>query len=130
MSGNSVWVERLVAFLRDLWCRYFKQSATAISILIFAPPFLQRRQRSPTGKSFPIPPGARVLRMQPECTQLALPARVDTWSLTSLQRLVETGGRLIEHARYNWLLLAESVQTRLLFGCLQRRSATLPSPAG
>jgi len=31
-----------------------------------------------------------------------LPARVDTWSLTSLQqRLVETGGRLVKHARYH-----------------------------
>jgi len=30
-------------------------------------------------------------------------------ALTSLQqRLVKTGGRLIKHARYYWLLLAES----------------------
>src|SRR5260370_4939897 len=30
------------------------------------------------------------------------------WSLTSLQqRLVKTGGRLVKHARYYWLLLAE-----------------------
>jgi hypothetical protein len=41
--------------------------------------------------------------------RLALPTRVATWSLTSLQqRLVKTGGRLIKHARYYWLLLAES----------------------
>jgi len=40
--------------------------------------------------------------------RLALPTRVVTWSLTSLQqRLVKTGGRLIKHARYYWLLLAE-----------------------
>ena len=33
--------------------------------------------------------------------------RIDTWSLTSLQqRLVKTGGRLVKHARYYWLLLA------------------------
>jgi hypothetical protein len=31
---------------------------------------------------------------------------VSNWSLTSLQqRLVKTGGRLIEHAWYYWLLL-------------------------
>jgi hypothetical protein len=31
----------------------------------------------------------------------------ETWSLTSLQRrLLKTGGRLIKHARYNWLLFA------------------------
>jgi hypothetical protein len=34
--------------------------------------------------------------------------RIDHWSLTSLQqRLVRTGGRLVKHARYYWLLLAE-----------------------
>jgi len=44
---------------------------------------------------------------------LVLPKRIDNWSLTSLQqRLVKTGGRLIKHARYYWLLLAESQLTR------------------
>jgi hypothetical protein len=39
--------------------------------------------------------------------RLVLPTRIDTWSPTSLQhRLVKTGGRLIKHARYYWLLLA------------------------
>jgi len=41
--------------------------------------------------------------------QLVLPARIDACSVTSLQqRLVKTGGRLVKHARYYWLLLAES----------------------
>jgi len=45
--------------------------------------------------------------------RLVLPARIDSWSLTSLQqRLVKPGGRLIKHARYSWLLLAESHMTR------------------
>ena len=36
-----------------------------------------------------------------------LPKRIVNWSLTSLQqRLVKTGGRLVKHARYYWLLLA------------------------
>ena len=40
--------------------------------------------------------------------RLVLPKRIDHWSLTSLQqRLVKTGGRLVKHARYYWLLLAE-----------------------
>jgi len=48
--------------------------------------------------------------------RLALPAAVANWSLTSLQqRLPKTGGRLIKHARYYWLLLAESHLTRRLF---------------
>jgi hypothetical protein len=41
--------------------------------------------------------------------RLALPKGIGNWSLTSLQqRLVKTGGRLIKHAHYYWLLLAES----------------------
>src|SRR5713226_4610409 len=63
--------------------------------------------------------------------RLALPTRVATWSLTSLQqRLVKTGGRLIKHARYYWLLLAESHLTRRLFAGMLRKIAALPSPAG
>jgi Transposase DDE domain group 1 len=63
--------------------------------------------------------------------RLVLPKRIDHWSLTSLQqRLVKTGGRLIKHARYYWLLLAESHLTRQLFGGMLRRIAALPSPAG
>lgn len=63
--------------------------------------------------------------------RLVLPKRIDHWSLTSLQqRLVKTGGRLIKHARYFWLLLAESHLTRRLFGGMLRRIAALPSPAG
>ena len=62
--------------------------------------------------------------------RLALPMRVATWSLTSLQqRLVKTGGRLIQHARYYWLLLAEGHLTRPLFGGMLRRIATLSAPA-
>jgi hypothetical protein len=35
--------------------------------------------------------------------RLALPKRIDTWSLMSLQqRLLKTGGRLVKHARYCW----------------------------
>jgi hypothetical protein len=63
--------------------------------------------------------------------RLVLPKRIENWSLTSLQqRLVKTGGRLIKHARYYWLLLAESHLTRRLFGGMLRRIAALPSPAG
>src|SRR5271169_4778732 len=63
--------------------------------------------------------------------RLALPSPVATWSLTSVQqRLVKTGGRLIKHARYYWLVLAESHLTRRLFGSMLRRIAMLPSPTG
>ena len=51
--------------------------------------------------------------------RLALPKRIENWSLTSLQpRPVKTGGRLVKHARYYWLLLAESHLTRRLFGSM------------
>ena len=58
--------------------------------------------------------------------RLVLPRRIDNWSLTSLQqRLVKTGGRLVRHARYYWLLLAESHLTWRLFGAMVRRIAAL-----
>jgi hypothetical protein len=63
--------------------------------------------------------------------RLALPTQVATWSLTSLQqRLVKSGGRLIQHARYYWLLLAEGHLTRRLFAGMLRKIVALPSPAG
>jgi DDE family transposase len=63
--------------------------------------------------------------------RLVLPKRIDTWSLTSVQqRLVKTGGRLVRHARYYWLLLAESHLTRRLFGSMLQRIWALPVPTG
>ncbi len=63
--------------------------------------------------------------------RLALPAPIGKWSLTSLQqRLVKTGGRLIQHSRYYWLLLAESYLTRRLFAGMPAKIAMLASPAG
>ena len=63
--------------------------------------------------------------------RLVLPKRIDNWSLTSLQqRLVKTGGRLIKHARYYWLLLAESHLTRRLFEAMLGKIIALPLPAG
>jgi hypothetical protein len=63
--------------------------------------------------------------------RVVLRLRVGKWSLTSLQqRLVKTGGRLIKHARYYWLLLAEGHLTRRLFGAMLRRIEALPAPAG
>ena len=56
---------------------------------------------------------------------------IDSWSLTSLQqRLVKTGGRLVKHARYYWLLLAEGHLTRRLFGAMLQRIWSLPVPTG
>jgi hypothetical protein len=63
--------------------------------------------------------------------RLVLPQRIGNWSLTSLQqRLVKTGGRLVKHARYYWMLLAEGHLTRGLFSSMVRRIAALPLPAG
>jgi hypothetical protein len=53
------------------------------------------------------------------------------WSLSSLQqRLVKTGGRLVKHARYYRLLLAESHLTKRLFGAMLRRIEVLPVASG
>jgi hypothetical protein len=63
--------------------------------------------------------------------RLALPRGIGSWSLTSSQqRLVKTGGRLFKHARYYWLLLAESHLTRRLFSAMLGKIAGLPSPSG
>jgi hypothetical protein len=60
-----------------------------------------------------------------------LPKRIENWSLTSLQqRLVKTGGRLVKHARYYWLLLTESHLTKRLFASMLQRIADLSLPAG
>jgi hypothetical protein len=62
--------------------------------------------------------------------RLTLPAGIEDWSLTSLhQRLVKTGRRLVKHARYYWLMLAEGHLTRGRFTAMLRRIALLPLPA-
>jgi len=62
--------------------------------------------------------------------RLVLPNGIEDWSLTSLQqRLVKTGGRLVKHARYYWLMLAEGHLTRTRFAAMMRRIALLPLPA-
>jgi len=62
---------------------------------------------------------------------LALPRGIENWSLTSLQqRLVKTGGRLVKHARYYWLLLAEGHLNRRRFGAMLGRIALLPLRTG
>ena len=63
--------------------------------------------------------------------RLVLPNKIENWSLTSLQqRLVKTGGRLVKHARYYWLMLAESHLTRRLFGSMVRRIEALAVATG
>jgi hypothetical protein len=42
----------------------------------------------------------------------------------------EDRGRLIKHARYYWLMLAESHLTRRLFGSMVRRIGTLAVATG
>jgi hypothetical protein len=63
--------------------------------------------------------------------RLGLPYRIKSWSLTSLQhRLLKTGGRLVKHARYYWLLLAEGHLNRKLFGEMLHKIWALPLPSG
>jgi hypothetical protein len=56
--------------------------------------------------------------------RLALPNRIENRSLTRLQqRLVKTSERLVNHARYFWLLLAEGHLNRRRFGAMLGRIA-------
>ena len=58
-------------------------------------------------------------------------SEIEKWSLTRLQqRLVKTGGQLVKHARYCWLLLAESHLTRRLVGSMVLRIAAVPAESG
>jgi hypothetical protein len=57
--------------------------------------------------------------------RLVLPVAIQDWSLTSLQQqLLKTGGRLVRHARYFTLQLAETYLTGVLFrqilACIER----------
>ena len=101
----------------------------------------RKASRPPTGRGCrAIGSGANEVRLQLSVLaytlgnlwrRLVLPPRIKRWSLTSLQqRLVKTGGRLVKHARYYWLLLAEGHLTRRLFGDMLRRIWALPVPAG
>ena len=50
---------------------------------------------------------------------LALPEGIKHWSLRTIQlKLIKIGGRLIRHARYYWLLLAETNITEKIFSGL------------
>jgi hypothetical protein len=63
--------------------------------------------------------------------RLGLPRGIENWSLTSLQqRRLKTGGRLVKHARYYWLLLAEGHLARRRFPAILGRIALLPVPTG
>lgn len=51
-----------------------------------------------------------------------LPKRTNSWSFTSVQqRIAKTRGRLLEHARDYWLLLAENQLSRAPFPLVPRR---------
>jgi hypothetical protein len=54
--------------------------------------------------------------------------QINSWSLSSLQQRLVSGGRLVKHARYYWLLLAEGHLTRRLFGAMLQRIWALPVP--
>jgi len=63
--------------------------------------------------------------------RVVLPKRIDDWSLISLRQwLVNTGGRLIKHAKYSCFLLAEGHLHWRLFGQMLRRIWSLPVRSG
>ena len=71
------------------------------------------------------------LRLSGPRRRLGPPPGIKSWSLTSFeQRLMKTGGRLVKHARYSWLLVAEGHLNRRLFGDMLHRIWALPLPSG
>jgi len=62
---------------------------------------------------------------------LALPDGIKHWSLRTIQlKLIKTGGRLIKHARYYCLLLAETVINRSIFSGLMKNIRRLSPTTG
>ena len=70
----------------------------------------------------PLPAGVIAYNLVNLLRRLILPLAIQSWSLTNLQqRLFKTGGRLIRHARYFILQLADSQLTERLFAQIIRR---------
>lgn len=62
---------------------------------------------------------------------LILPEGIKHWSLRSIQlKLIKIGGRLIKHARYYWLLLAETSVTEKIFSGLMTNIKRLCPASG
>ena len=61
---------------------------------------------------------------------LALPEKIKSWSLRTIQvKLIKIGGRLIKHARYYYLLLAEAtINEHLWKSIMQKISGLCPAP--
>jgi hypothetical protein len=63
-----------------------------------------------------------------EASELIPDGKPTSRSQSILCGLVKTGGRLVKHARYHWLLLAEGHLTRQRFGSTLRMIAVLSLP--
>ncbi len=62
---------------------------------------------------------------------LVLPKKIKHWSLKTIQlKLIKIGGRLIKHARYYWLLLAEVSITAKIFSGLMHNIRKLRPASG
>jgi len=62
---------------------------------------------------------------------LVLPKKIRHWSLKTIQlKLIKIGGRLIKHARYYWLLLAEVSITAKIFSGLMNNIRKLCPTSG
>jgi len=61
---------------------------------------------------------------------LALPEKIRDWSLRTIQlKLIKIGGRLIRHARYYYLLLAETtINERIWKGIMKKIRCLCPAP--
>ena len=61
--------------------------------------------------------------------RLALPQKIDHWSLTTLrEKLVKTGAKVVRHAKYVTFQLAEVAVPRRLFAAILDRIARLAIP--
>ena len=63
---------------------------------------------------------------------MVLPEGIKDWSLRTIQlKLIKIGGRLIKHARYYYMLLAEvSIKEWIWRGIMSKIRQLCPSPSG
>ena len=60
---------------------------------------------------------------------LAIPKRIETWSLTSLrEKLIKIGAKVISHGRYVIFLMAEIAVPRQMFADILSQIARLRAP--
>ena len=103
---------------------WIKEGKTGDALDAVVVPSFPGERGAPATERPGLQPGQPVAQTGPAAANQALVAH------ESPAATGENGGRLVKHARYYWLLLAEGHLTRRLFDDMLRRIRALPVPGG